>query len=138
MLSYKTILAIQILFLLNKEEKKGLSISDLKLRAKLNALGIGQAVRQLIKYGWLASDNRNRHSVTAHARTRTLYDLVLVMDGAIVMGQNVNPDEIPFWGTTAKECIPHTVKFNEGIGRRFEDMLKNITVLELITEVELH
>lgn len=136
MLSYNTILAIQVLHLLNRADKEGLSISNIKYRAGLNAMSIGWVVRQFCKCGWLASGSKSRYIISTDLGSKTLYDVVIAMDKILVLGYHSNHHQVPFWGQAAKESIPHTVGFNEGIGRRLRDTLKSITVMELITKAE--
>lgn len=136
MLSYKTILAVQVLAILNREEGCKYSITELKAKSGLQYTEVGRVVRQLIKYGWLTSNSKNKHSITEYMRTRTLYDLVLITDGGVIMGFNVDQAYLPFWGETAKKSIPHAIRFNEELCQRTEDMLQSITIMELITEVQ--
>jgi len=133
MLSYKTITAIQVLHVLHDAEC-GLTISNVKLRARLSGVSVGQTAHQLARCGWLDTDSRSRYSMTEHARNRTLYDLVLAMDGTIILGTNVDPNYVTFWGAEAKESIPHTISFNEGIKEQFVNMLRSVTIMELITK----
>lgn len=133
MLSYATILAIQVLYLLNRADEKGLTISEMKYKARLDATGIGRAVRQLCKHGWLKSRSKYKYVATEVIRARTLHDLVIVMDGAVIMGVNTDPAVLPFWGATAQTAIPHAIRFNQHLGLQFSETLKNITLKELIT-----
>jgi len=134
MLSNKTIHAIQVLFLLKGADKRGLTVAELKHKARLNTMGINRVVRQLMAHGWITTDNRARHSLAPYAAARTLFDLILVMHGEIVLGTHIVYDNIPFWGATAQECIPHAEEINKRLGNQVGEMLKEITVMELITE----
>jgi hypothetical protein len=137
MLSYKTILAIQVLFLLNRADERGLTIADLKYEARLNATGIGHAVRQLCKRSWLVPGTKYRYTIAEDVKTRTLYDLVVVMDETVLLSQYVNREYVPYWGATAKEHIPHVVSFNEMLSLQFSQMLLSIKLKEIITGEEL-
>lgn len=136
MLSYATILAIQVLYLLNRVDEQGSTISEMKYKARLDATGIGRTVRRLCKHGWLKSRSKYKYVYVATEviRTRTLHDLVIVMDGAVIMGVNIDSALLPFWGATSQTAIPHAIRFNQHLGLQFSETLKNITLKELITE----
>lgn len=134
MLSYRTILAIQALSVLGQEERFGITITDLKVKTGIKDTKIGWVVRELIRYGWLTSDSRNRHSMTDYARRSTLYDLVVVMDGDVVMGPNINTDYVPLWNKALLKPLSHAVELNEALRDEFTAILKATGIMELITD----
>jgi hypothetical protein len=132
MLSYKTILAIQILYLLHKADEGGLTISELKYQARLDVPGMGQAVRRLYQCHWLSSGTKYRYIIKTDLQTKTLYDLVMAMDGAVMLGAYIDKEYVPFWGAAAKELMPHMVDFNEILSLQFSKMLLHITLKDVI------
>ena len=81
MLSYNVILAIQILHLLSRADKEGLSVSALKYKADMRPPGLPSVVRRLLKLGWLKREGRAGYLIAADLAEKTLYDLVTALDG---------------------------------------------------------
>ena len=134
MLSNRTILAIQVLFLLRGTDERGLTVAELKRESRLNTMGISSVVRQLTARGWILSDNRARLSLTPYGAARTLYDLIEVIHGEVVLGGHITYGSMPFWGAAAQKRIPQALEADRELEREFGERLRGITIRELTTE----
>ena len=136
MLSYNVILAIQILHLLSRADKEGLSVSALKHKADMRPPGLPSVVRRLLKLGWLKREGRAGYLIAADLAEKTLYDLVTALDGeAPTLGRiNDRKEHHPLWGERAKEKIPHAMAFDQRLGGLLNERLRNTGMMELITE----
>jgi len=134
MLSYKSTLAIQVLYVLRQADGRGLNISELKAKTRIHTTGISQVVLRLKKEGWLATGRSNKIIIATEVEAKTLYDLVMAVEERIMLGSYVDKDFCPYWGTMARERIPHAVDADKRLETALAAMMKRITIKQLITE----
>lgn len=129
MLSYRTIIAIQLINILHQAEGKRFSITDMKVKIRLDGNGIGQIIRQLNKNGWVDSNTGNKYWLVADLGKKTLYDLVMAIDGHIQLNAHVS---LPHWASDAENELPNAIRINEELNKSVVQVLKKVTIRELI------
>lgn len=127
MLSFKTIVAIQMLHALCSSGSRGLSISGLKTVTGINHVEMGQLLLSLRRAGWVTSA-RNRHHLSTDLSQHTLYELALVTDSKLQLGSRVL---VNHWGELARE-LPNAVGIDNMLEKELTEKLSHITLGELI------
>ena len=88
MLSFKTIVALYVLNILT-DINKGLSISDIKGFMGFKGQELGNIILRLKKVG-IVDVRSNRNYLNADLNSFTLYDLVMEIDGNLMLGPHID------------------------------------------------
>ncbi|MCD7940395.1 MAG: hypothetical protein LUH50_10220 [Bacteroides intestinalis] len=141
MLSYNILVAIQLLHVLQKSEKRALSITELKQECLYHDSGstTGRIVRILCKEGWVESNCKYKYRLIADLPQKSLLDLVMIIDNRVQMYGTMGYE---LWGMTAQRELLHAIEMNERLRRDFITRLENINLSELfaqenITEIKM-
>ena len=131
MLSYNTLLAIRLLYVLHETKGRKLTISELKYECNLRDPGnaAGRVVRTLRKGGWVESDSRNRYRLVVDPDEKSLLDLVIEIDEAVRLGGN---DLAVCREIIDSSELPWVDELNERLWKECVACLKGINLGELI------
>jgi len=138
MLSYETILAIQILYVLHRSGTRGAGMAEILLSTGLDSGELTAAVRRLKIDGWLVcvKGDWNKKALAPRTLTRTLYELTITMEGGVRQGEHRREDCWRHWSPLAERQVPRAVQTDRELARLITDKLKGITIEDLITQVE--
>lgn len=135
MLSFGTIVAIQLIAVLNKHRDRGLKLTDLKDQTKFNNFSVNQVVRKLKQRKWIMPKGLSSNVLVIDPEEKTLYDLVVAVDGGVRLGSQIAAEN---WGSGAREKLLGSVRINERLAEDFSATLKNISLLDMIVEEEVN
>ena len=131
MLSYNTLVAIQLLHVLQKSKNRPLSITELKGECLFHDSGgtTGRIVRILCKEGWVDSNYRYKYRLVADLPEKSLLDLVMIIDNKVQLCGYAGPG---FWGMTAHRELSRAIEMNDRLRKDFIIRLGNINLSGLL------
>ena len=131
MLSYNTLVAIQLLHVLQKSQNCPLSITELKEECLYHDSGstTGRIVRILCKEGWVDSNCKYKYRLVADLPQKSLLDLVRIIDHRVQLCGYAGP---AFWGKTAQRELPRAIEMNERLRKDFITRLGDINLSGLL------
>lgn len=132
MLSYNTLLAIQLLHVLHKAKGRMLTIGELKYECHICASGnaVGRVIRHLRKEGWVQGDYRSRYRLAVDPDDKSLLDLVIDMDEEIRLGSHILTG---CWNVINDDELSRVSDVNEWLRKECAACLKGINLGELIS-----
>lgn len=129
MLSFKTIIAIQLLRLIQNAGGKGLTVTDLKVLTGLQNVAVSQSILLLKKNNWVDCIRGNRYGITIRLGNKSLYDLVMLIDGKIQLACHVG---LEHWGNGSHETMQEAMKINKGLHDSVKKMLQKVKLSDMI------
>ena len=133
MLSFKVTYALQLLTVVSQSDC-GLSIMDLRNRFTLLPSGtiISAIVRRLESGGIIGrlTPRDNRYCLLVSLDDLTLYDLVCLLDGRLVLGSSVGFD---YWSPGYLDDHPYIVDIDSHLEAHLSGLLQSVTVGHLLT-----
>lgn len=129
MLSFKTIMALQVLSVLQSSDSRRLNNRELKAAIGLDNNGVAAALRALKREGWVDYGASGYYRLAIDPEGKTLYDLVLATEGVIQLGSRVC---LLYWGRKAGTLCPGAVEADRALQERMAESLKSIRIGELI------
>lgn len=135
MLSYKTIIAIQLLQIIQDSGDKGYTVTELKQLTGLQGTAVSRAVILLKRRGWVGLRRSSyRYQISTSVEDASLYDLVMAIDGRIQLAGHV---ELKHWGFNADLFLGEAIKLNQEIHDTVKAMLQKIKLTNILKEKEI-
>lgn len=133
MLSYNTLLALQLLHVLHKSGGRMMSISELRYEGLSCDPGnaAGRVMRHLRSRGWVESDHQSRYRLAVDPDYKSLLDLVSDIDGEVRLGGNTLAG---YWGMAPCNELPRVSEVAERLRKDFVAALDNINLGELLAQ----
>lgn len=131
MLSYNTLVAIQLLHVLRKSKNCPLSITELKQECLYHDSGstTGRIIRILCREGWVDSNCRYKYRLVADLPQKSLLELVMIIDNRIQLCGYAGPGA---WGVTACRELSRVIEMNERLREDFIARLGSINLCEFL------
>jgi hypothetical protein len=137
MLSYHTIVAIQLLHVLQKHKQRPMNVTELKQKCLLRDFGnaAGRILRTLYRQGWVDSNCRSKYWLVVDLLQKNLLELCLIIDNNRI--QLCNHVGINCWGEAAQKEMLHAIDLNEQLRQRFTLQLASVNLGRLVASDNL-
>lgn len=129
MLSYKSIIAIQLLQVIQDAGDNGFTVTELKQVTGLQGTAVSRAVFLLKRKGWVDLKRGYHYRISTSVEDATLYDLVEAIDGRIQLASHV---ELNPWGYGADKILWRAMELNQNIHDSVKAMLQKIKLTHLL------
>ena len=132
MLSYNTIVAIQLLHVLQKFKYRPMSITELKQECLLHDMSnvVGKIMRMLFKHGWVKNDCKSKYWLVVDLLQKNLLELTMIIDNNRI--QLCNHVGFNCWGNAAQREMHHAIDLNDQLCKWFSVKLETINLGELV------
>lgn len=137
MLSYNTIVAIQLLHVLQKFKHRPMSMTELRQECLLHDMGnvAGKIMRTLYRQGWVKNDYKSKYWLVADLLQKNLLELIMIIDNNRI--QLCNHVGFSCWGNAAQKEMHHAINLNEQLRKWFSFKLETINLGELVASDEI-
>ena len=132
MLSYNTIVAIQLLHVLQKFKHRPMSMTELRQECLLHDMGnvAGKIMRTLYKQGWVSNNCRSKYWLVVDLLQKNLLELTMIIDNNRI--QLCNHVGFSCWGNVAQKEMHHAIDLNEQLCKWFSVKLETVNLGELV------
>ena len=132
MLSYNTIVAIQLLHVLQKFKHRPMSMTELRQECLLHDMGnvAGKIMRTLYRQGWVSNNCRSKYWLVVDLLQKNLLELTMIIDNNRI--QLCNHVGFSCWGNVAQKEMHHAIDLNEQLCKWFSVKLETVNLGELV------
>lgn len=132
MLSYNTIVAIQLLHVLQKFKHRPMSMTELRQECLLHDMGnvAGKIMRTLYRQGWVSNNCRSKYWLVVDLLQKNLLELTMIVDNNRI--QLCNHVGFSCWGNVAQKEMHHAIDLNEQLCKWFSVKLETVNLGELV------
>lgn len=132
MLSYNTIVAIQLLHVLQKFKHRPMSMTELRQECLLHDMGnvAGKIMRTLYRQGWVNNNCRSKYWLVVDLLQKNLLELTMIIDNNRI--QLCNHVGFSCWGNVAQKEMHHAIDLNEQLCKWFSVKLETVNLGELV------
>ena len=133
MLSYNTIVAIQLLHVLQKFKHCPMNITELKQKCLLHDVGhvTGRIMRSLYRQGWVTSNCRSKYWLVTDLLQKNLLELILIIDNNRI--QLCSHVGFNCWGEAARKKMHNAIDLDEQLRKWFTVQLETVNLGELVS-----
>ena len=137
MLSYNTIVAIQLLHVLQKFKHRPMSITELRQECLLHDMSnvAGKIMRPLYRQGWVTSNCRSKYWLVTDLLQKNLLELTMIIDNNRI--QLCNHVGFNCWGNAAQKEMHNAIDLNEQLRKWFSVQLETVNLGELVASNEI-
>lgn len=137
MLSYHTIVAIQLLHVLQKHKQRPMNVTELKQKCLLRDFGnaAGRILRTLYRQGWVDSNCRSKYWLVVDLLQKNLLELCLIIDNNRI--QLCSHVGFNCWGHAAQKDMHHAIDLNDQLREWFSMQLASVNLGELVSSDSL-
>lgn len=132
MLSYNTIVAIQLLHVLQKFKHRPMSMTELRQECLLHDMGnvAGKIMRTLYRQGWVSNNCRSKYWLVVDLLQKNLLELTMIIDNNRI--QLCNHVGFSCWGNVAQKEMHYAIDLNEQLCKWFSVKLETVNLGELV------
>ena len=137
MLSCHTIIAIQLLHVLEKHKQRPMNVTELKQECLLNDRGgtAGRILRTLHRQGWVGRSCSAKYWLDVDLQEKNLLELVLIIDNNRI--QLCSHVSIDCWGGVAQKEMRHMIDLDERLRQQFCVQLASVNLGRLVASDNL-